>query len=69
LTSIEKRRKKMKNNNEWEKRRRLFKRNNSVMYKIFMRLYYKFEELIWLGVGIGMLVVVLKIMFSLGLIS
>jgi hypothetical protein len=57
----------MKNNYEWEKRRRLFKRNNSVMYKIVMRLYYEFEELIWLGVGIGMLVVILKIMLLLGL--
>jgi hypothetical protein len=59
----------MKNNCEWKKRRRLYKRNNSVMYKIFMRLYYLFGELIWLGLCVGILVVVLKITFSLGLIS
>jgi hypothetical protein len=57
----------MKNNYEWEKRRRLYKRNNSVMYKIFMRLYYEFEELIWLGICVGILVGVLYIMLSLGL--
>jgi hypothetical protein len=67
--SIEKGEKKMKNNYEWEKRRKLFKRNNSVMYKLFVRLYYVFEELIWLSVCVGILVGVLKIMFSLGLIS
>jgi hypothetical protein len=68
-TSIEKGEKKMENNNEWEKRRRLYKRNNSIVFKLFMKLYYLFEELIWLGVGVGILVAVLKIMFALGLIS
>ena len=32
--------------------------------RIFMRLYYEFEELIWLMVGVGIFVVVLKV-FSL----
>jgi hypothetical protein len=59
----------MENKYEWEKRRRLYRRNNSIIYKIFVRLYYLFEELIWLGVGVGILVGVLYIMLSLGLIS
>jgi hypothetical protein len=57
----------MKNNYEWKKRRIKYMINNNVIGKIFMRLHYEFERLIWLGVGIGMLVVVLKIMLALGL--
>jgi hypothetical protein len=57
----------MKNNNEWRKRRIRYMVNNNIVGKIIMRLYNEFEELIWLGVGIGILVVVLKIMLSLGL--
>jgi hypothetical protein len=39
----------MKNNYEWRKRRIKYKINNNAIGKIFMRLYYEFEELIWLG--------------------
>ena len=54
----------MKNNNEWEKRRRLYRRNNSIVFKLFMRLYYEFEELIWLMVCVGILVGVLNLVVS-----
>jgi hypothetical protein len=59
----------MKNNYEWRKRRIKYMINNNAIGKIIMRLYYLFEELIWLGLCVGILVVVLKITFSLGLIS
>jgi len=48
---------------EWDRRRKLYKRNNSVVFKIFMKLYYEFEELIWLLVCVGILVVILKMFF------
>ena len=51
----------MKNNNEWEKRRKLYRRNNSIVCKLFMRLYYEFEELIWLLVGVGICVICVKV--------
>jgi hypothetical protein len=56
----------MKNNNEWEKRRRRYWVNNNFVCKIFMRLYYKLEELIWLGVCVGSFVVIMKFIFFLG---
>jgi hypothetical protein len=56
----------MKNNNEWEKRRRRYIVNNNIVCKIFVRLHYKFEELIWLGVCAGICVIVFKFVFFLG---
>ena len=55
----------MKNNNEWEKRRRRYWVNNNFVCKIFIRLYYEFEELIWLLVCVGMLVFILKMFFEI----
>jgi hypothetical protein len=57
----------MKNNYEWKKRKIRYLVNNNVVCKLFVRLYYLFEELIWLGVGVGILVGVLYIMLALGL--
>ena len=54
----------MKNNGfEWEKRRIEYLVNNNIVCKIFMRLYYKLEGLIWLGICVGLLVVILKMFF------
>ena len=54
----------MKNNGfEWEKRRIRYLVNNNIVCKIFMRLYYKLEGLIWLGICVGLLVVILKMFF------
>ena len=53
----------MKNNNEWRKRRIRYIVNNNIVGKIFLRLYYGFEELIWLLVCVGIFVIILK-MFS-----
>ena len=54
----------MKNNDEWLKRKLRYWINNNIVYKIFMRLYYKFEELIWLGICVGLFIFILKIFFS-----
>ena len=54
----------MEKNNEWRKRRIRYLVNNNFVCKIFMRLYYEFEELIWLMVCVGLLVVILKMFFS-----
>jgi hypothetical protein len=56
----------MKNNDEWEKRRRRYWISNNSVSKIFMRLYYKLEGLIWLGICVGICVVVFKFVFFLG---
>jgi uncharacterized membrane protein len=57
----------MKNNCEWRKRRIRYIVNNNFIGKIFVRLYYLFEELIWLGICVGILVVILYIMLVMGL--
>lgn len=49
---------------KWKKRRIRYVVNNNFVGKIFMRLYYELEELIWLMVCIGLLVVILKMFFS-----
>lgn len=51
--------------NEWRKRRIKYIVNNSVVGRLIMRLYYEFEELIWLMVSVGIFVFILK-MFFLG---
>ena len=51
----------MENNYAWFKRKIRFLVNNNFVCKIFMRLYYVFEELIWLLVCVGLLVVILKL--------
>jgi len=53
----------MENNKEWDRRRKLYKRNNSVIFKMFRKLYYELEELIWLLVCVGILVIILKLFF------
>jgi hypothetical protein len=50
----------------WEKRKRRYWISNSVVLKILKRLYYRLEELIWLGICVGVLVIVLKFIFFLG---
>lgn len=57
----------MKNNNEWEKRRRRYWVNNNSVCKLFVRLYYKLEELIWLGIGVGIFVIIVNIL-DLGIV-
>ena len=52
----------MKNNNEWERRRRRYWINNNFVGKIFMRLYREFEELLWLGLCVGILVFIVNIL-------
>jgi hypothetical protein len=56
----------MKSSNEWLKRKRRYERNNNIVCKIFMKLYYRFEELIWLGICVGICVIVFKFVFFLG---
>ena len=51
--------------NEWRKRRIKYIVNNSVVGRLIMRLYYEFEELIWLLICVGLFVFFLK-MFFLG---
>jgi hypothetical protein len=54
----------MKNNNVWFKRKiryRLYRRS------LLMRLYYEFEELLWLGICVGILVVIVNIL-DLGIV-
>jgi hypothetical protein len=53
----------MKNNIEWKKRRIRYVVNNNIVGKIFMRLYYELEELIWLMVCIGLFVFIFKMFF------
>lgn len=53
----------MEKNNEWMKRRIRYFVNNNIICKIFLRLYYRFEELIWLGVSVGLFLFIIK-MFS-----
>ncbi len=50
-----------KKNRIWKKRMRRYWFNNNIVCKIFMRLYYEFEELIWLGICVGILVVVVDL--------
>jgi uncharacterized membrane protein len=56
----------MKNNYEWKKRRIKYMINNNVIGKIFMMLYYEFEELIWLGICACICVIAFKFVFFLG---
>jgi hypothetical protein len=56
----------MKNNNEWRKRRIKYMINNNAIGKLFVRLYYLFGELIWLGICAGICVLVFKFVFFLG---
>jgi hypothetical protein len=57
----------MKNNNkEWERRRRRYWINNNFVCGLFMRLYEKLEGLIWLGICVGICVIVFKFVFFLG---
>lgn len=49
-----------KKRNEWRKRRIRF-----WFYRSFVgKIYYKLEELIWLGICVGILVIILKMFFS-----
>ena len=46
----------------WKKREIKYFVNNNIVGRILMRLYFKLEELIWLGIGVGILVVVVKLL-------
>ena len=46
--------------NEWRKRRIKYIVNNSVVGRLIMRLYYEFEELIWLMVSVGIFLIFIK---------
>ena len=50
--------------NEWRKRKIRYFVNNNISGKIFMKLYYEFEELIWLGISVGIFVSVLAVVRS-----
>ena len=52
--------------NEWRKRRIKYIVNNSVVGRLIMRLYFKFEGLIWLGICASICVIVFKFVFFLG---
>ena len=54
----------IKKSYEWRKRKVRYFVNNNIVSKIFMRLYYELEELIWLMVCVGILVIILKMFFS-----
>ena len=56
----------MKNSDEWLVRKRGYERNNNIVCKIFRRLYYELEGLIWLGICVGICVSVFKFVFFLG---
>jgi hypothetical protein len=49
---------------EWSKRRRRYIVNNNIVCKLFLRLYYGLEELIWLLVCVGIFVIIFKMFFS-----
>jgi hypothetical protein len=50
----------------WEKRKIGYYINNNIVLKIFKRLYNEVEELLWLGLCIGIFVIVFKFVFFLG---
>lgn len=51
---------------EWGKRRRRYLVNNNIVLKIFKRLYNEVEELLLLGLCIGVFVCIMKFIFFLG---
>ena len=48
--------------NEWRKRRVKYIVNNSVVGRLIMRLYYEFEELVWLFVSVSIFVIIVNIL-------
>ena len=48
--------------NEWRKRRIKYIVNNSVVGRLIVRLYYEFEELIWLLICVGIMLVVVNLL-------
>jgi hypothetical protein len=57
----------MENNNRmlvgwrWKKRRIRYVVNNNIVVKILKRVGYELRELFWLGIGVGILVVVVNL--------
>ena len=57
----------MENNNrilvgwKWKKRRIRYVVNNNIVVKILKRVGYELRELFWLGIGVGILVVVVNL--------
>ena len=49
---------------KWKKRRIKYVVNNNIICKIFLRLYYELEVLIWLMVCVGLFVFIFKMFFS-----
>jgi hypothetical protein len=50
----------------WEKRKIGYYINNNVVLKIFKRMYNEVEELLWLGLCVGILVIVVNFILLLG---
>jgi hypothetical protein len=50
----------------WEKRKIRYGINNNIVLKVFKRLYNEVEELLLLGLCIGVFVCIMKFIFFLG---
>ena len=50
----------------WKKRMIRYWFNNNMVVKILKRICYELKELFWLGIGVGICVIVFKFVFFLG---
>ena len=52
----------MRNKYKWGKRKVRYYVNRSLFVRVLRRVYYEIEELFWLGIGVGILVVVVNLL-------